>query len=61
MKMYSFKIVKYAYLYSYALSPKVGKLTNPQLSPAVKNHWKKPHKKLKEKNLPSVLTCFLSE
>lgn len=46
-------------LFSYALRPNVGKLANPQPSPEVKNHWKKPHKKLKEKNLPNALTCFL--
>lgn len=47
------------YLLSKALRPNVGKLTNPQPSPAVKNHWKKPQRKLKEKNFPNALTCFL--
>ena len=50
---------KAKYLLSKAFRPNVGKFTNPHPSPAVKNHWKKPHRKLKEKNLPKVLTCFL--
>lgn len=37
----------------------MGKLLNPHVSVAAKNHWKKPHKKLKEKNFPKNLTCFL--
>ena len=53
------EIKKCTDMLSYALSPNVGKLANPQLSSALKNHWKKPHKKLKEKNFPSALTCFL--
>jgi len=46
-------------LFSRAFRPKVGKLANPHSSPPVKNHWKKPHKKLNEKNLPNAFTCFL--
>ena len=27
----------------------------------MKNHWKKLHKKLNEKNFPKTLTCFLMQ
>jgi len=37
----------------------VGKVLNPQPSPAVKNHWKKPKAKLPQKLLKSKATCFL--
>lgn len=53
------KVGYQTHLCLYASRPNVGKFTNPQLSPAVKNHWKKPHKKLNEKNFPRALTCFL--
>lgn len=54
--------MEYAY-YSFAkaLSPNVGKLSNPQPSAAAKNHLKKAHKKLMEKYFPNTFTCFLKQ
>lgn len=42
-----------------ALYPKIGNCENPHRSPPEKNHWKKAHRKLIEKNFAKPRTCFL--
>ena len=55
----NFRDEKKSNLWAKDFRPNVGKLENPQSSPAAKNHWKNAHTKLKEKDLNSTETCFL--
>ena len=49
----------FTYPASDALKPSKGKKLKPQFLPPVNSHVTQLQMKLKEKNLPNVVTCFL--